>query len=293
MFERMDLSDKTRFESAVRRAPRRIADLSFACQYIWMHKYNPELHSGQHALYLRYGLPDGLWYTPIGVTDWSACLAELDGLDPAARMGYLTKPDADAAEAAAPGKYIFAETRESADYIYLKDDLALLEGKKYHSKRNFCSRFERENAGNWSYEPLTGANLADAWLFQDSWCRKNGCDGSLTLQEESTAIALLLYNLDNFGAPAGMLKVGGRAVAFTAGSWVTDDTVVVHVEKADYDIPGAYQMICREFAKNSCGGAVYINREDDMGLENLRKAKMSYNPHEIIMKYSAIPAIRT
>ena len=265
-------------------------EAGFACAYIWRHKYGHEIYATDNAMYIRINIGGSVFITPFGVKCWDTALREIDEVDPGAALGELMREDMEAVRAAAPGKYEFVENEAIADYLYLQDDLAHFKGKKFHSKRNYCSRFERENEGRWCFEAITKDNIDDVWLFHDAWSRKNGGGSSLTLQEESTTIALLLYNLEILHAHGGLLRIDGKVIAFTAGAPISDDTYDVSVEKADYDISGAYPMICREFVRNICVGFKYINREDDMGLENLRKSKLSYNPVMLLRKYNAFPA---
>ena len=287
MFRPLELSDKELFMSYTLRGNYKNVEAGFTCAYIWRHKYGHEIYTTDNAMYIRFNDGFADYITPFGVLSWSRALDEINGLDPDASLGELVEEDTSAVEKAAPGKYEFMENRNAADYLYLQSDLAEFSGKKFHSKRNFCSRFEREYEGRWIFEEITEENIDDVWLFHDAWSRKNGGGSSLTLQEESTTIALLLYNLKTLGARGGLLRVDGKVIAFTAGSPIAGDTYDVSVEKADYEVVGAYPMICREFIRNICEGYHYINREDDMGLENLRKAKLSYNPVRLIRKFNA------
>ncbi len=287
MFRPLELSDKELFMSYTLRGDYRNVEAGFACAYIWRHKYNHEIYTTNNAMYIKFNDGEADYVTPFGVRNWRKAMEELDALDPGASLGELTGEDVAAIEEAVPGRYEFIENRNITDYLYLQSELAEFSGKKFHSKRNFCSRFEREYEGRWRFEEITEKNIDDVWLFHDAWSRKNGGSSSLTLQEESTTIALLLYNLNTLGARGGLLRANGKVVAFTAGAPVSRDTYDVSVEKADYDIVGAYPMICREFVRNVCNGYQFINREDDMGLENLRKAKLSYNPVMLINKYNA------
>lgn len=264
-------------------------ELCFVACYIWSHKYKHHIAVADGSLFIRLMLGSQvIYFMPMGgelrhaVTLLKADAATWE--QPLCLRG-LTRETADAVEALFPGEFTVTESRDSADYLYNYEDLARLEGKKYHSKRNFTNRFERDFAGRWQYERVTEKNKADVWAFQDLWCRKNDCSENAMLMDEANAIALLLHGLDRLGAVGGALRLDGEIVAFTLGSQISDGILDVHVEKADYETPGAYQMIHRQFLLNEWTDIRYVNREEDMGVEGLRKAKLSYHPCDIVLKY--------
>jgi hypothetical protein len=195
----------------------------------------------------------------------------------------------DRLEQAMPGVFSFSENRDNADYLYRSSDLINLAGRDYHSKRNFITRFKVMFQGQYAYEPITQDNMGDVWIFQREWCRKNDCKSQVSLMEEQTAISVVLDNFDKLGVAGGLLRLNGRVAAFTTGSPITSDTYGIQVEKADYEIPGAYPMINHEFALRNCADYEFINREEDMGIEGLRRAKLSYHPVKLISKYEAFP----
>ena len=119
------------------------------------------------------------------------------------------------------------------------------------------------------------------------WCAAQECV-SHSLRNEGCAVESAFKNFFELGLRGAVLKAGGRIVAYTIGSAVTDDTFVVHIEKAFADVQGAYPMINREFVRSLPENYIYINREDDMGIEGLRKSKLSYYPDILLEVYTAI-----
>ena len=293
-FEPIEISHKPLFASYARYCRERISEGSFAALYIWSHKYKVQLCEYDGMLYLRSGMGKYPAYLPPrGPGDLAAALLLLER--EAERQEHpfvlrgLTEARIPQVEAALPGRYVFTPNPDVADYIYNAEDLRTLSGRKYHTKRNFIARFENTYAGRWSYEEITPDNLKDVWALQDSWCRKNDCVSNVSLQEEATAIALLLYNMEALGATGGLLRVDGHVAAFTVGSPIMGtDAIDIHVEKADYDVVGAYPMINRAFLRHGGAWAMYVNREEDLGLEGLRKAKQSYHPTDLLMRYTAV-----
>jgi len=293
-FEPIALKHRPLFLSSMAYFGERTTEGSFAALYIWSPKYKLSLCRDGGMLYLRseFGKTP-VYLLPRGPGDLAASLLTLERVSeregcPFVLRG-LTDAMKDRVEASLPGRYVFKPHPEVADYLYAAEDLRELSGKKYHAKRNFINRFENDYAGRWSYEEIDDGNLDDVWEFQASWCRKNHCSDNVSLQEEAAAIKLLLENREALGAYGGLLRVDGRVCAFTLGSPIGADTIDIHVEKADYDVAGAYPMINRAFLRHQGAWASFVNREEDMGLEGLRKAKQSYHPVALLEKYTATP----
>lgn len=175
--------------------------------------------------------------------------------------------------------------RDTADYIYLSEDLINLSGKKYQPKRNHISYFTKNY--NWSYERITDGNICECIEMSRCWLEGSSEEMKRELDAELGVILKAFENYNELGYVGGLLRVDGRVVAYTMGEEMTKDMFCVHFEKAYTNIRGAYQMINQQFVKNELSGYKYINREDDTGAENLRKAKLSYYPVLIPDKYEA------
>ena len=185
-----------------------------------------------------------------------------------------------------PGKFTFTENRDYGDYIYEAEKLRTLSGKKLNSKRNHINRFLAENP-DWSYEPITKDNIDQAYKMNLEWKEQMKCYENSSLESEGCAVISAFKNFFDLGLDGGMLKAGGRVVAFSMGEALNESTYLVHIEKAFPDVNGAYPMINREFVIHNCDGFEFINREDDSGDEGLRKAKLSYKPYKIALKFDA------
>lgn len=176
-----------------------------------------------------------------------------------------------------PDKFHFEADRDYADYLYLRTDLATLAGKKFQAKRNHLNKFRRTYT-NYEYVPLTSNRIQECLDLEAEWCKVNNCDQHEGTGNERRALIYALHNFDALGLTGGILHVDGKIVAFTFGMPINQDTFGVHVEKADTTIDGAYTMINYEFANHIPEQYTYINREEDLGIEGLRKAKLSYQP---------------
>lgn len=180
-------------------------------------------------------------------------------------------------------KYVFEENRDAFDYIYLREDLANLSGKKYHGKRNHISAFSKKH--NWSFKPITAENTEDVKLCAEKWYKENADREDKYLRCEKQGVITILDNMELLGVRGGAVYVDGKVVAFTLGSRISDEIFDIHIEKALSDYAEGYTVINREFAR-TLSEYKYINREDDMGLEGLRKAKLSYKPAILLKKYA-------
>ena len=177
--------------------------------------------------------------------------------------------------------------RDSSDYVYLAEDLALLRGKKFHAKRNHLNRFYEND---WSFEPLTPANIGEVEQMNLLWEREAiPPDDPLAAEKhaEECAVREALKNFAALRFRGGVLRVNGEVQGFCFGEpSASGDCFVVHAEKALRRYQGAYAAINCEFVKSLGGEYRYINREEDTGAENLRKAKLSYNPVFLVDKFN-------
>ena len=170
-----------------------------------------------------------------------------------------------------------------SDYVYDREKLATLTGKKFHSKRNFINRFMEEYP-DYSFEELGDDNWMECLQMAHEWRGESGCaDDPEKCAELCVALRALKYRKE-LGLHGGILRVKGKIVAFTVGEPLNSDTYVVHIEKAFADVPGAYPMINREFVEHAMQEFTYVNREEDLGVEGLRKAKQSYHPVIMVEK---------
>ena len=198
----------------------------------------------------------------------------------------VTSGDIPRLEAARPGGFRYEANRDNADYIYRREDLAGLAGKKYHQKRNHIARFERENT--WRCEVITPAVLDECLEMERQWVARNAEKDPEGLFDERRALERCFANYEAFGLCGVLIRAGGKIVAFTLGEALNEHCFCTHFEKAFTEEPGAYQMINRCFAATCLEGYEFVNREEDLGDEGLRRAKLSYYPAILLEKYLAI-----
>lgn len=189
-------------------------------------------------------------------------------------------------------KISWDSNRGDSDYIYLSEKLATLSGKTLHKKKNHVSKFLREYENRFTFKLFPDEDVAEDILkIEDEWFSERSNDvekafdeKSLDLEKESIKIAL--DNKDVFGFTGGVIYIDEKPAAFCLASPASDTTLDIHFEKvlADIAVNGGYAAINNLFAKEN-RSYLYINREEDMNVEGLRHAKLSYKPEIILDKY--------
>lgn len=187
-----------------------------------------------------------------------------------------------------PKSFKYKRIRDNFDYVYLLEKMVSLSGKKLSAKRNHINNFKRNN--EWSFERITTENLDECWQMNKQWCIDNDCNGSDELASEACAVRACFDNFVELELEGGLIRAGGKIIAYTMGEILNSDTYVIHVEKAYGEIQGSYAMINREFAeatKERHPHLIYVNREEDVGDKGLRRAKKSYYPEKMEEKHMA------
>lgn len=182
--------------------------------------------------------------------------------------------------------------RDGADYVYLRENLAELPGSRYHKKRNRLAKYLREAGEAYEYSDLLPEHAEECVRLATGWCDER-CDISRPSTYLETAAAVeALTLMGELGLKGGVVKMGGRVVAYCLGETLGPDTFVVHFEKAEPGTDGPAQLINREFCKNGIAGSRFVNREQDLGDPGLRQAKESYHPEYLAEKYKVRPNLK-
>lgn len=193
--------------------------------------------------------------------------------------------------------YEVTERAEIYDYIYAGDDMRQLAGRKFAKKRNHISKFERKYEGRWEYRTLGYADREEILAFVGRWAQTREAsaqseagdvDADFTAAADLAGTRAVVGNAKLMQkVRAGGIYIDGELRAFSMGGYnPTEDMAVVGVEKADPSVDGLYQLINREFVRHEFPAAAWINREDDVGLPGLRKAKLSYYPARFAKRIS-------
>ncbi|MBP5518556.1 MAG: DUF2156 domain-containing protein [Bacteroidales bacterium] len=305
-FKDIELSDSSWIRELFAFTDYNSEDYNFTYQYLWRNIFKSKIARIGDLALVQYNMEGRRSYLlPVGRAEDSQKADLLNSMlgdesllgDDGKLVFYGVLPSQlDFLERHFSGRFMAEKFRMGADYIYDAESLRTLRGKKYQAKRNFANGFRR--LYNWKFEPITEENLAECRQMNDEWCRRNGCGENFWKASEFCAVRISLDNYRALGLDGGLLRVDGNVVAFTIGERASSDTLLVHIEKALTEYRGAYQAMSQEFLgymdtvlrerENIPDGTpafTLVNREDDSGDENLRKAKLEYHPIEIKEKY--------
>lgn len=272
----------------------RTCDRTFTNLFCWQHYFRTAwaesegwlvvrafINGERRAAYILLSKDDAPDYTEI-LPDVEADATRL-GL-PLTLMG-LTEPECDELRRQCPDTFVFDKNRDFADYVYRAEDLRTLKGRKFAQKRNHVNKF-KSLYPQFRYEPITDANIGDCRRIEEEWIAQHPDNESA--QGEREVIQLGLGHFNELGLVGGTLYLDNQIIAFTYGSPVNNYMFCTHVEKADIRYEGVYQMINQQFALHLPDHYTLINREEDMGIAGLRKAKLSYEPVEMAYKTTAL-----
>lgn len=286
-FEPLALSHQGLVDEYFRRFPPQISEFTFTNLFIWRRHYQFRIAVLHGLLTLLAQTPGAtpFLFPPVGQGDlraWAQTVFEtLLAAGHRPRIGRL--PAAAAGELASlPGAELVLD-RDNSDYVYLTTNLILLSGNRYHSQKNHVNRLKK--TGDWEYLALTPELVNECLNLQEAWCRLRQCEESPSLLNEEQAIVEAFKHIDLLPYRGGVLRSRGQVEAFTIGERLNPDTVVIHIEKANPEIPGLYALINQQFLERDWSPVRYVNREQDLGEPGLRKAKESYHPDHLVEKF--------
>ncbi len=295
-FQTPTIKDKAWIDDLLCRASERGCDYDFGTIYTWRDYYEIKVAEVEGCLAVRYG--SGAWRAylfPVGGNRRKAVLAlqkdaEENGMP--LRFYSTSRENVEFLEKEFPGRFTASLDRAGQDYLYEINNLCELSGRKYHGKKNHVNRFMKDNP-DWRFEEMNPDNIEECREMDRIWMEQNlGYGGEDSLEGETEALDLCFREFEEIGLEGGVLRVKGRVVAFTIGEPICfGDTYDVHFEKAFADVAGAYSVINQQFARwvrEHHPEVKYLNREDDMGIDGLRQAKLSYHPSILLEEYVVV-----
>lgn len=270
------------------------SDASFANIYLLRNKYSTKISRYKDFIIRKYsGKGARCGYTfPLGKGDVTKALAEIekDAKECGERLqfAFVTEEQKEVLENAMPARFCYSSDAGDSDYIYLRSELASLSGKAFHKKKNHFSKFARTYP-DYKYYEIGACNIYDAQKVADEWYYEHLQDEDASQLAEYKAIKEALENFEELGLIGGIIYVNDSPCAMTIASKINENTVDVHFEKAvgEYALNGGYAAINKLFSEK-LDGVTWLNREEDIGIEGLRKAKLSYRPKIMLKKYSAV-----
>lgn len=291
-FKKPEISDKSWVNECLKHANSMNCEYTFGNLFIWSDSYKTQICKYHNFLIVRW-IDRGMYsYSiPIGEGDFTDAVnkiiedAKCSGFT--ARIYGVTEGYLVMMQEAFFGKFTYEYDSGYNDYIYLTEKMSALSGKKYHSKRNHITFFKKSNP-DWTFEKITKDNIDECIEFHTKWIEEKDSDDE-DYSFEFHALLKAFEYFDELDLIGGLIRVDGKVVAFTLGEgFVNGNCFVTHFEKAPALLRGAYPIICQEFTKNCLMDYKYVNREEDLGIEGLRKAKQSYYPEIWLEKGVAI-----
>jgi hypothetical protein len=277
----LTLEDKQLFDSLFAADPPEISAYTFTNIFAWRESYSTQVSRIGECILVHYNRKGT-----------RTCLMPLGGrcARPAIEQAFRQAGDASIEFGYLPTsvvelfrgdpRYSLDLDRDNWDYLYLASDLIDLPGRAYDAKRNFINRLNSQH--RYEYVRLNHELAAECHDFAERWCDEKFCETVEGLRRERCAVYQMLTNFGPLKLVGGAIRIEEQVVAFSLGEALNPETLVVHVEKADSSIDGLYQLINSEFCIHEAPGYTYVNREQDLGVPGLRKAKESYHPTRLV-----------
>lgn len=284
MFHDICLDDKKLFDKYMFPDKATHSQYNFTNLYMWRHELKPTVCEFKDYLCIHtkyYGHEMALF--PIGESLAGArCAIDmmLETFGNKLTFAVLDDEKSAALEALYPGKFKFYENRANYDYVYLTERLITLSGKKLHAKRNHINKFKAEF--DYEYKSLNTGLLKYCEEIERSWLENKDDMSERDKKSELLSTMNVLDNFDYLGCRGGIVFIDGKPAAYSIGEMMTDKTALIHIEKADRNIEGLYPIINQLTCENEFSDSLFVDREEDMGLETLRKAKLSYHPDKLL-----------
>ena len=281
-FSRLTLADAPKLRPLLTHSYSRTCEYIFGTLMLWRDMWPMEFAIYNDTVFIRLEVTKGQvgYILPVG-GDLEQALGVLDAYQQGKKQFYNV-PAAEVEILRRRYKsMVIKELDSGGDYLYKADSMAALKGRKLHGQRNHLNYFER----TWAHhsEKITDANAQDVKAFFE---RTSPSKPSDVFQEGYNKTFEVLDNLDVYQFSSLALYADDKIVGATFGT-LLGDTLYVSIEQADRDYRGAYQKTASAFvAAHLEAGAVFVNREDDMGDEGLRRSKQAWNPCQIIDKFS-------
>ena len=289
-YKPLTLDDKPLFDHILKIYQPVISELTFTNLFVWRNYYRPIWRKEVKSI-LIIMRPKGK--TPFGFPVIGECNEDnlkilVSDLIQITNRPAISRMDSEKIEVLnLRDKFKVIRDNDNDDYVYRIEDLIHLSGRKYHHKKNKVNKFMKK----WKYEykPLSGGIIEEILELQEHWCELRECNLDSSLIDENAAIYEALKNYKNLNFSGGAVYTNNKLEAFSLGERLNNNTTVVHFEKANPEIDGLYAVINQMCCKNAWPDRLYVNREQDLGIDGLRRAKQSYHPYMMIHKNILIP----
>ena len=281
-FKKLTIKDRDIIAKYLEKSKHRACDYSAGNLILWSEVYNTRYAIKDDMLFIKFMKDCEIYFAfPMGkgsleqAFNWLIAYCKAQNIE--FKMNLIEPSMYKEVEKIYPGEYEIVYVRDSADYVYWMEELKSLSGRKYHGKKNHINKFIKTYP-DWAYESITDDNIIECIEMIREWGIENSGDEDQSKAEEIAVLLKGLKHRKELHLIGGIIKAAGRIVALTMGEKSGEDMFIIHFEKAFANINGAYPMINQQFIINELSGFTYVNREEDMGIGGLRKAKESYHP---------------
>lgn len=283
-FEPIRIDRQDEYRELLKVTPQCTSDYAFANLWGWAEHYGLEWAFVDGLCWIRQTKPETVYWAPVGdwnAHDWSGCSClEKTG-------NFIRVPEMLAKIWAEKCPTMeLTERRDHWDYVYSVQELIELRGNRFHKKKNLLKQFQKKYES--AYSPMGPECVEEVLDMQAEWLGWYEDDASEALKAENVAITRVLHDFDRIkGLRGGAIRIDGKVVAYSIAECLDKDTLVIHFEKGNIRYKGIYQAINQMFLEDIGTAKTFVNREQDLGEEGLRKAKLSYNPVKFMEKYDA------
>lgn len=290
-FQPISLEHRDLFLKLQSRSEMPLSDFNFTNLWIWRFAREISFTYLKDCLIIKTAYPnqEPYYFFPLGENYAKAIKSLLDSV-PNARFKSLTLMQA---------QYLkehfnlsFSPNRDRFDYVYHIPELIALNGRKYHKKKNHLNKF-LQTYPDFVFEEMQEEHISELAETYQLWFSSNPNQDE-SLKAEKDGIQAILQDFKILSEPSedglfalkgGILRVNGEIIAFSFAEAISKESIVVHIEKANTAYAGVFQAINQQFLSHLWGEYLWANREEDLGIEGLRKAKLSYQPAHLLEKY--------
>lgn len=284
-FEQIHLEQQANYLKALEQCTQKSSDYSFSNLFGWADEYGLSWAWNENLVWIRQSKPQTRLWAPIGpweTIDWGDVFNRL--FKSGTRFIRIPETLSRLWQKNLQDRLVIEEDRDHWDYLYDINEMVELRGNRFHKKKNLLNQFIKKY--DYRFKTFSPSMIEPAMAMQADWCNWRDCESSDVLSAENRSVfKVLMHWNDLVGLTGGVILVEDIIVAYTLAEKMSDESIVVHYEKGCPDYKGVYQAINQMFLESLPNNFKIVNREQDLGEEGLRQAKISYNPSGFLKKY--------
>jgi hypothetical protein len=284
-FEPISLDRQDQYLKYFSQFPQKASDYSFVNLWGWATVYGLYWAWADQMVWIKQTIPKEVFWAPVAPwpdIDWNLCFDK--HFNSTAVFHRVPEDLMVLWKEKIGNRIVIEESRDHWDYLYDVNELTQLSGRRFHKKKNLLNQFKKNY--DFQFVPLDLEMIDMAMALQEDWCTWRDCKSLDALAAENLAISRVLGSWEKLTGPTGgAILVDRKMIAYTIAEPLSEDTLVIHFEKGNFDFKGTYQAVNQMFLEYFGQNFKIVNREQDLGDEGLRKSKLSYNPSDFLKKY--------